>query len=231
MATRAKLRQRMGYTNAAGSGCAGDPRLMLVAALKPPIKGPPLQQSANRCLQSALGAVTSWTSWPAARATTACITEPWPAGSGPRSGWCWGRRPRARGPRPALPPPWTSRCGRSTGALTACLLPLRQSPCRPATMQTCPAPADAVPETAVLSAMQYRWASRRAQWEAPPNSACARLFVRRSESRGRLMSVAVRRSANEVLLIGFRSASHWQVYYLGSCTLRFGSCSPAPPPP
>ena len=48
MATRAQLRQRMGYTNAAGSGCAGDPCLVLVAALKPPLKGPPLQQSANR---------------------------------------------------------------------------------------------------------------------------------------------------------------------------------------
>ena len=32
----------------------------------------------------------------------------------------------------------------------------------------------------------------------------------RSESKGKLLSIAVRRSADEVLLIGFRSASHWQ---------------------
>lgn len=32
----------------------------------------------------------------------------------------------------------------------------------------------------------------------------------RSESRGRLVSVAVRRGDGEVLLLGFRSASHWQ---------------------
>jgi hypothetical protein len=32
----------------------------------------------------------------------------------------------------------------------------------------------------------------------------------RSESKGRLMSVAIKRLAGEVLLLGFRSASHWQ---------------------
>ena len=32
----------------------------------------------------------------------------------------------------------------------------------------------------------------------------------RSESRGRLVSVSLRRSPGEVLLLGFRSASHWQ---------------------
>lgn len=32
----------------------------------------------------------------------------------------------------------------------------------------------------------------------------------RSESRGKLLTVAIRRSENELLLIGFRSASHWQ---------------------
>ena len=33
----------------------------------------------------------------------------------------------------------------------------------------------------------------------------------RAESRGNLMAVSIRRSADEVLLVGFRSASHWQV--------------------
>lgn len=34
----------------------------------------------------------------------------------------------------------------------------------------------------------------------------------RPESRGRLMAVSVRRGEGEVLLLGFRSAPHWQVW-------------------
>ena len=33
----------------------------------------------------------------------------------------------------------------------------------------------------------------------------------RAESRGNLMASSIRRSADEVLVVGFRSASHWQV--------------------
>lgn len=43
------------------------------------------------------------------------------------------------------------------------------------------------------------------------NAPCPLLWPNRPESRGRLMSLAIRRSEDEVLLVGFRSVPHWQV--------------------
>jgi hypothetical protein len=91
----------------------------------------------------------------------------------------------------------------------------------------------AAPSTRRLSVWPFdRWAGRGARRQhcggttlavfPSPSAASSRslsLIIRcRSESRGNLMAVSIRRSEDEVLMIGFRSTSHWEVRHGASAS-------------